>query len=162
MEPFFQKKTTDTMVATRRQAEDNTQATPQAGDSQSMPSTQEMISMPANTFAIPAISMANARWKTGGGSQRLMAILRSPGNTSALRQLMTATNAMIALPLGTMALCHYFLLDQLFTFRNANEKVVYSGIAAICMVQVVVIWFVVSAFREEPEAAPATARPHAD
>jgi len=118
--------------------------------------------MPANTFGIPAIALARARWDTGGGSQRLMAILRTPDNAAALRQLVVATNAMIALPLATMALCHYVLLDQLFSFRNANEKVVYSGIAGICVVQAVVVWFVVSAFREGPEPAPAAARPHAD
>lgn len=125
-------------------------------------STQELISMPANTFSIPAIALAKSRWNAGGGSQRLMAILRSPENMTALRKLMAATNAMITLPLGMMALCHFYLLDLFFTFRNANEKVVYSGIVGICMVQVVVIGFVVSAFREAPEAAPAAARPHAD
>jgi hypothetical protein len=127
-----------------------------------MPSTKEMISMPANTFAIPALAMARARWNAGGGSQRLMAILRTPDNVAALRGLVMATSAMFLLPLGTMALCYYFLLDQFFTFRNINEKIVYSGVAGICMVQAVVIWFVVSAFREPIDSAPAAERPHAE
>ena len=127
-----------------------------------MPTTAEMISMPANTFAIPAIHMARARWNAGGGSQRLMTILREPDNVSAFRQLVIATTMMLLLPLGTMLACYYFLLEQFLTFRNESEKVVYSGIAGLGMVQVVVVWFVVSAMREPVEAAPAASRPHTD
>ena len=127
-----------------------------------MPTTAEMISMPANTFSIPAIHMARARWNAGGGSQRLMTILREPDNVSAFRQLVVATTMMLLLPLGTMVASYYFLLEQFFTFRNDGQKVLYSGIAGLGMVQVVVVWFVVSAMREPAEAAPAASRPHAE
>ncbi|KAJ1636892.1 hypothetical protein T492DRAFT_956944 [Pavlovales sp. CCMP2436] len=130
-----------------------------------MPTTREMIKMPANTFAIPAISMARQRWAAGGGQQRLTNILRAPGNGSALRKLIVTTTAMLTLPLAAMVLCYYYLLDQLFTLRGPNQKMMYSGVAGLLVTQLVSIWFVVSAFNEpdeEEEEAPAAERPHVD
>mmetsp|Transcript_11708 Transcript_11708/g.30517 ORF Transcript_11708/g.30517 Transcript_11708/m.30517 type:complete len:156 (-) Transcript_11708:244-711(-) len=128
-----------------------------------MPTTKEMITMPANTFAIPAIALARARWDAGGGSQRLMSILRTQDNLRALRKLVVGTGAMVVMPMAVMFVCHVFLLDLFFTIRNPSQRVVYSGIAGLCAVQVVMVWFVVSAFREDAaESAPAAERPHAD
>lgn len=124
-----------------------TEAAPAASKKES-PTPRDLVAMPAYTFGIPVLAQARSNWAKGGGGERLMEILRSPQNHAAFRKLMVTTNAMFTLPLACMALCHYVLLDWVFTFRNPQEKVLYSGVVAIIIAQVVAISFVVAAFRE--------------
>jgi hypothetical protein len=74
--------------------------------------------------------------------------LRTDGNESALKVLVYTTMAMFGVPAIVMLVSYTLVLDQLFTFRSAGDKMMYAGIAGICSVQLVIFGFVFYAFSE--------------
>ena len=69
-------------------------------------------------------------------------------NPEALRLLIKTTMAMAGIPFTAMMLSYHVVLDRLFTFQSAGDKMLYAGVVAICAVQLVVIGFLIAAFRE--------------
>jgi hypothetical protein len=116
---------------------------------------------PADGLSHPVLRGATERWTKGGGSQRLLQLLKDGSNARSFRVLVCTTAAMVGVPAFVMAVAYSVVLDRFFTFGSAADKMVYAGIAGICAVQAVVIGFLVYAFREE-EADAAASRPKAD
>ena len=100
-------------------------------------------SVPEFTASIPILQNASARWATGGGSIRLLGMLRDGQNVNALRSLIVATAAMFIFPLIVMALA-YALLPV-----APENRIVCAGLAAIGAVQIVIVGFLVHAFTED-------------
>ena len=134
---------------------------------------------PEWTASIPIMADAAKRWKQGGGSlaliqmlryiasrlhipqcmqsDRVGAVRRAGANLSALRVLIRTTMLMFGVPAIVMILTYGVVLDQLFTFEKAGEKMVYAGIAGIVSVQFVVIGFLIYAFNEPTDEEPSAA-----
>lgn len=104
--------------------------------------------MPEFTARIPVLRDVGERWKKGGGSGRLISILRDTGNREAFKLLVRTTTAMFALPLLVFLLAHNVVLEQLFTFKSPGDKGLWSGVCALATVQLVILGFLVSAFNE--------------
>ena len=102
------------------------------------------------TFSHPVLSGAADRWRQGGGSARLLAMLKDGSNLQAFQVLVRTTVAMVCVPLLVMVVMHYVVLDQLASFRSAADKVVWTGVAGIAATQLVVVAFLIHAFRDEP------------
>jgi hypothetical protein len=64
---------------------------------------------------------------------------------------------MFGMPAIVMMFAYGVVLDQLFTFEKAGEKMVYAGIAGIASVQFVVIGFLIYAFNEPIDEEPSAA-----
>lgn len=64
---------------------------------------------------------------------------------------------MFGVPAIVMMFTYGVVLDQLFTFEKASEKMVYAGIAGIVSVQFVVIGFLIYAFNEPTDEEPSAA-----
>ena len=75
---------------------------------------------------------------------------RSGGNKQSFNAFLFFSAAMVVVPVCTMVLAHTLFLDLFFTFASDGDKVVYSGIAAICSVQLVVALFLIYAVFFEP------------
>jgi len=90
-------------------------------------------------------------------SDRVGAVRRSGANVSALRVLIRTTMFMFGVPAIVMMFAYGVVLDQLFTFEKAGEKMVYAGIAGIASVQFVVIGFLIYAFNEPIDEEPSAA-----
>ena len=73
-----------------------------------------------------------------------------------MSMLVRATAAMFGVPALVMLLAHWFVLDQLFTFRSAADKMLYAGIAGLCAVQLVVVGFLIHAFTEKDDEPPSS------
>merc|ERR1712032_347355 len=110
--------------------------------------------MPPFTFMHPVLHGASERWKSGGGSKRLMEILKSSDvNMRSMRTLIKFTMLMGMVPMLTMFLCYKFVLELFFTFEYASDKMLYAGIAAIGSVQLVIVSFLITAFTEPDDAS---------
>ena len=81
-------------------------------------------------------------------------VRREDGNIDALRTLVRTTIAMVAVPAIVMLLMNNLILDRLFTFQTAGDKMLWAGIAGLCSVQCVVIAFLVAAFRDDGGETP--------
>ena len=62
-------------------------------------------------------------------------------------------------PAIVMALCYFVLLDWIFIFPSAGDRMVYAGVAAIVAVQAVIVAFLVSAWNEDDVPMPAKPAP---
>ena len=71
---------------------------------------------------------------------------------------MRATAAMFGVPALVMFVAHSLVLDQLFTFRSAADKMLYAGIAGLCAVQLVIVGFLIHAFTEQDDEPPTTTK----
>ena len=109
-------------------------------------------SVPDFTFRHPVFTGAAERWAKGGGSQRLLAMLKDGSNMSAFRVLVRTTLAMVGVPALVMLLAHYVVLDSIATFRSPADKVVWTGVAGIGAVQLVVVGFLIHAFTADEDA----------
>jgi hypothetical protein len=112
-------------------------------------------SVPEFTFSHPVLSGATERWRKGGGSGRLLGMLKEGSNRRAFLVLVRTTIAMVGVPALAMLLAHYVVLDRITTFHSPADKVVWTGAAGIAAVQLVIVGFLVHAFREgEDEEEP--------
>ncbi len=113
--------------------------------------------MPPWSFRHPVLDGASERWRKGGGGERLLQILKHGENASTFSTFIVFSAAMFLVPAAVMLLAHTLVLDMFFTFGSSGDKMMYSGIAGICSVQLVVICFLVFAFNEkvEPEEGAA-------
>ena len=106
-------------------------------------------SVPEFTFGHPVLSGAAERWRKGGGSGKLISMLKDGENAKAFRVLIRTTMAMVGLPAAVMLLAHTVVLDRIWTFGSAGDKMVWTGVAGICAVQLVVLGFLIHAFTED-------------
>jgi len=72
----------------------------------------------------------------------LGATLSSPGNRVALTNLCKATIAMVVLPIATLYAVY-------FTFQGHTNAVIFAGVAAAIVVNLVIATFVYVAFQED-------------
>ena len=82
--------------------------------------------------------------------------LASNGEVDPVLSPGDATIAMVAVPAIVMLLMNNLILDRLFTFQTAGDKMLWAGIAGLCSVQCVVIAFLVAAFRDDGGETPKT------
>lgn len=108
--------------------------------------------VPDFTASIPTLTSASERWSKGGGSLGLIKILKTGENAHALQTLIRTTGFMIGVPASVMLIAYMLVLDQLFVFKSAGDKMLYAGIAGIVAVQIVIGGFIAYAFSDTNEA----------
>ena len=106
-------------------------------------------SVPDFTAGIPILTGASERWSKGGGSIRLINILKDGENVAALRVLIKTTMAMAGVPAVVMALTYLLLPTTLVANEN---RMIWAGVAGIAAVQCVVVGFLIHAFSEGVES----------
>ena len=136
--------------------------------------------MPEFTFRHHVLDGAAERWRTGGGSKRLLQMLRraqfcsprarpkiaprpprtaaagDPANVASFQRLLRFTTAMFVVPLATMTVA-FMVLEPLVA--KPADRMVYAGVAAIVAVQAVIVAFLVSAWNEDDVPMPAKPAP---
>ena len=136
--------------------------------------------MPEFTFRHHVLDGAAERWRTGGGSKRLLQMLRraqfcsatrapkicaaptarrrrrDPANVASFQRFLRFTTAMFVVPLATMTVA-FMVLEPLVA--KPADRMVYAGVAAIVAVQAVIVAFLVSAWNEDDVPMPAKPAP---
>ena len=135
--------------------------------------------MPEFTFRHHVLDGAAERWRTGGGSKRLLQMLRraqfcstrapkicaaptacrrrrDPANVASFQRFLRFTTAMFVVPLATMTVA-FMALEPLVA--KPADRMVYAGVAAIVAVQAVIVAFLVSAWNEDDVPMPAKPAP---
>jgi len=106
--------------------------------------------MPPFTFTHPVLHGASQRWRKGGGTAGLLAILRNGDNIKSFRAFLRFSAAMFLVPAITMLLAFTVVFDRVYPIADPTNRMAYAGIAAACSVQLVICAFIVHAFRETP------------
>lgn len=106
--------------------------------------------MPPFTFTHPVLHGASERWRKGGGTNGLLAILRNGDNIKSFRAFVRFSAAMIGVPAATMLLAYFVVFERIYPIDDDSNRVAAAGIAAVCSVQLVIFAFIIFAFQETP------------
>ena len=106
--------------------------------------------MPPFTFTHPVLHGATQRWRRGGGTAGLLAILRDGDNIKSFRAFLRFSAAMFLVPAVTMLLAYSVVFERVYPIADDSNRMAAAGVAAACSVQLVICAFIVYAFRETP------------